>query len=54
MVDQKIFINSLHDFLSKVVIPNMEYINQRLGQENDPRFISYLIEYILIRERTIQ
>jgi len=34
--------------LEEVVAPNIEEINQKLGQENDPRFMSYVIEGFLM------
>lgn len=33
--------------LAEVVQPNMEQINRRLGQENDPSYMAYAIEYVL-------
>lgn len=31
----------------QLIEPNMERINRRLGQENDPMFLAYAVEYIL-------
>lgn len=36
--------------VSEIVQPNMARINAALGQENDPRYIGYAIEYCLMRE----
>lgn len=37
---------------AKVIRPNIESINQKLGQENDPMYLAYMIEYILMRSKT--
>lgn len=31
----------------KVIKPNISNINQKLGQENDPMYLAYMIEHIL-------
>jgi len=36
--------------LKELVEPNMARINTATGQENDPRYIAYAIEYALMRE----
>lgn len=33
----------------EVIRPNMERINRNLGQENDPVFLAYAVEYIFGR-----
>jgi hypothetical protein len=33
--------------LNEIVRPNMERINKALGQENDARYITYAIEYVI-------
>lgn len=33
--------------LEEVVKPNMAEINRKLGQENDPNYLSYAIVYVL-------
>lgn len=30
-----------------VIQPNIEVINQKLGQKNDPMYLSYLVVYLL-------
>lgn len=32
----------------KVVRPNIQRINQALGQENDPRYLAYVVEYVMM------
>ena len=29
----------------QITLPNIKSINQKLGQENDPRYLAYAIEY---------
>jgi hypothetical protein len=36
--------------LETVVQPNMEYINTITEQENDPEYITYLLEYFINKE----
>ncbi len=31
----------------KIIKPNIERINHKLGQENDPMFLAYMVEYAL-------
>lgn len=41
-----------HDWcLTTIVKPNMERINEMLGQENDPDYIAYAIEYLAQQQR---
>jgi hypothetical protein len=30
----------------EIISPNIEEINLRLGQENDPKYLAYLVEYV--------
>ena len=40
---------SRKEIRDQFVIPSMKKINDKTGQENDPDYISYAIEYILNR-----
>lgn len=31
----------------QIISPNMERINKALGQENDPDYLSYMVEYVM-------
>jgi hypothetical protein len=31
----------------QIITPNIERINKALGQENDPRYLAYAVEYVL-------
>lgn len=48
-----IFKNDTNNFhrrcMEELVKPNMERINKSLGQENDPSYLAYMIEYAMIR-----
>lgn len=33
----------------KVIAPNIKAINKKLGQENDPMYLVYAIEYVMMR-----
>jgi hypothetical protein len=42
--------SALHDLLvQKIIRPNMAAINRKLGQENDPSFLAYAVEYVINR-----
>lgn len=34
--------------LGTIIKPNMERINKAIGQENDPGYLTYMIEYIFM------
>ena len=36
----------------ELIIPNMERINKALGQENDPDYLSYAVEYVMTTSGT--
>ena len=36
-----------HEELVKVVQDNLTAINQRTGQDNDPAYLAYLIEFVV-------
>ena len=47
-VNQAIKIGANHKrLLNEIVLPNVAQINKRLGQENNPGFIAYVLEYAL-------
>ena len=31
----------------KIIIPNIAEINAKIGQENDPKYLAYMVEYVL-------
>lgn len=32
----------------EIITPNIAAINKKLGQENDPMFLAYAVEYVLM------
>jgi hypothetical protein len=42
--DGKTFAQRVCD---KIIKPNMQRINRALGQENDPMYLAYCVEYVL-------
>ncbi len=36
-------------FATEVIEPNLKTINEKLGQENDARFLAYAVEYALMQ-----
>lgn len=38
------YAKDIHD---QIIKPNIDRINESLGQENDPMFLSYACEYVL-------
>jgi hypothetical protein len=37
--------------VAKVILPNMDEINRKLGQENDARYLAYALEYIFMKAK---
>jgi hypothetical protein len=35
--------------VEQVILPNMAQINRKLGQENDPRYLAYAVQYALLQ-----
>lgn len=46
LADQGCFATTFADV---VIAPNIERINKALGQDNDPVFLAYAVEYVLGR-----
>jgi hypothetical protein len=42
-------MSARQQILSQVIEPNMADINRKLGQENDPRYLTYAVLYVLQR-----
>jgi hypothetical protein len=38
--------------LDHIITPNIANINKKLGQENDPRYLAYAIEFALMKAET--
>lgn len=39
--------SDLHSKLVQAITPMMPKIDERLGQENDPNYLAYMVEYLL-------
>jgi len=37
------------EIAEQIIKPNIERINKKLGQENDPMYLGYLVEYAVSR-----
>jgi hypothetical protein len=35
------------DICDEIIRPNIALINAKLGQENDPMYLSYMVEYVV-------
>ena len=40
-------LKNAKDICKEVIEPNIDSINKKLGQENDPMYLSYAVEYVL-------
>lgn len=48
MWEHKVSSRQFHtDVVAKVIAPNLTEINRKLGQENDPNYLAYALEYVL-------
>ena len=52
MVDELCLCRTATDIRDRVVLPNMEHINAKTGQENDPMYISYALLHALNRVKS--
>lgn len=48
-LDEAVKLGSRKEVLDKIIQPNMERINKQLGQDNDARYLSYAVEYVMMR-----
>lgn len=46
-IKQAIKLGDRTKIRDEIIAPNLERINQQLGQENDPDYLSFLVEYVL-------
>lgn len=35
------------DICKEIIEPNISEINKKIGQENDPMYIAYMVEYVV-------
>lgn len=48
-INKAIKLNDVDSICDSIVKPNMTTINSRLGQENDPKYLAYMIKYVIDR-----
>lgn len=54
MLNYKINHRQFHEFLrTDLIVPNLPAINLKLGQENDPSYLAYVVEYVFIQTEGI-
>lgn len=46
-IEQARKLKSASEIKRKIVDPNLRRINAALGQQNDPMYLAYMIEYVL-------
>lgn len=39
------------EICEKIIRPNLKSINKKLGQENDPMYLAYAVEYVLTESK---
>lgn len=40
-------LRTCEPILKEVILPNIDEINKKLGQENDPKYLAYMCEYVV-------
>lgn len=48
-IDRAIRLRDRKKVRDEIVLPNMARINEELGQENDPDYLAYAVEYVMTR-----
>lgn len=46
-VAQAVRCKTAKEICDRVILPNINEINERLGQENEPMYLAYVVEYAL-------
>lgn len=46
--------HALQEIVDQIIAPNIERINAKLGQENDPKYLAYAFIYALNEYRRMQ
>ena len=49
-IKQALKLRTAKSIRDEVIIPNIEEINKKLGQENDPMYLAYACEYLFSKE----
>lgn len=52
LTDEQIYkaieLGRAQEICSEIIKPNIEEINNKIGQQNDPMYIAYMVEYALV------
>lgn len=46
-IKQAIKLAEAEEIAEQIIKPNMDRINAALGQENDPLYLGYMVEYVV-------
>ena len=46
-IKQAIKLKKAKSICDQIIKPNIKHINELLGQENDPRYLAYVVEYVI-------
>jgi len=46
-IKEAIHLKKAKDICKEIIEPNIEEINKKLGQENEPMFLAYATEYVV-------
>lgn len=46
-IKQALFLRTKAKIKERLIIPNLERINASLGQENNPDYLAYAVEYVV-------
>ena len=49
LYDKKGIAGFANECCDKIIKPNIERINKKIGQECDPKFLAYAVEYALLQ-----
>lgn len=47
LIEEALQCKTHNELLEKIVKPNMDMINAKTGQENDPKYWAYALEYAI-------
>lgn len=48
-IELAIELKTADEIAEKIINPNIDRINTSLGQENDPKYLGYVCEYVLMQ-----
>lgn len=48
---QCVKLKGAKEITEQVIRPNIKHINRVLGQENDPKYLGYMVEFVISKSR---